>query len=189
MNELTPFKSLNVEVLEPVSNKKELRKYLDKENIVAKLNDLSPGKDKMFLITLWMTGLRVTEIISLRKRDLDFNNHIMTIRYLKSRKFFERIVPFKKELGDMLQIYTLNMKADDRLFPMQRARAWKITKKLLGISPHQLRHSFAVHYLRQGGRIEDLKRLLGHSNVVTTFEYLKIVPSDLAKELEKVNFG
>lgn len=71
---------------------------------------------------------------------------------------------------------------------MTRQRAWQLTQKYLGGHPHQLRHSFAVNWLRSGGEIVVLHRMLGHSKVQTTMEYLKIVPTDQGKELLKIQF-
>jgi len=54
--------------------------------------------------------------------------------------------------------------------------------------PHQFRHSFAVNWLRCGGELVVLSRMLGHSNIQSTMEYLKIVPLDVGKELLKIQF-
>lgn len=54
--------------------------------------------------------------------------------------------------------------------------------------PHQFRHSFAVNWLRNNGDIIILHRILGHTKIQTTMEYLKIVPTDQGKELLKINF-
>ena len=69
-----------------------------------------------------------------------------------------------------------------------KTNAFYITKKWLGVSPHKLRHSFAVNWLREKGDIAYLSKALGHRYLNTTGEYLKIVPSDVAKELEKIKF-
>jgi len=52
-----------------------------------------------------------------------------------------------------------------------------------------LRHSFAVNWLRCGGEIDVLHRILGHSKIQTTMEYLKIVPRDQGKALMGIDFG
>ena len=80
------------------------------------------------------------------------------------------------------------MKSEDIVFPISRQRAWKISRRYLGGSPHTVRHSFAVNWLRHGGDIVILKNILGHSKIETTMEYLKIVPIDQGKELLKVRF-
>jgi len=189
MSEIIKFNGgvKTAEVLPP--KKKELRKYLDKEVIVARILAMPRDKDQMLCMTLWRTGLRVSEVINIKKRDLDFNNRLMTVKWLKNRRWNERLIPLQKELGMALKMFTMRLKSDDLLFPYTRQAVGRITRKWIKCSPHQIRHSFAVNYLRQEGKIHDLKQLLGHSSFATTFEYLKIVPSDLTKELDKVDFG
>jgi len=112
----------------------------------------------------------------------------MTVRWLKSKKYKNRVVPVHSRLLEIIRYYTSNMGYDSLVFPITRQRAFQITKKFMGISPHQLRHSFAVNWLRCDGDIVTLHRVLGHSNIRTTMEYLKIVPTDQGKELEKMVF-
>ncbi len=186
-----------VEVLKPQNiTKKSLKrqprdlpKYWDKIYINEKLRLISNYKHKMLFKFLWMSGVRITEAVSLLKGGIDFDNYTMRVRWLKSRKYKQRIVPLHPVLKDILQVYTANMKADDRVFPISRQRAWVLCKKYLGGSPHQLRHSFAVNWLRSDVDIVVLHRVLGHSSIKTTMEYLNIVPIDQGKELLKIDFG
>lgn len=189
MNDLSVIKDgivLPVEVLEPV--KKGIRKYRSFEELRELISKVEGSKKKITLLTLYYTGLRVTEVNQIRKRDIDFQNNMMTVRHLKSRKFFERVIPIHSTLKEILQVYSMTLNSDEFLFPMSRQYIYRLCSELMGISPHQFRHSFAVNYLRQGGRIEDLRILLGHSYINTTMEYLKIVPQDLSKELQKIKF-
>ncbi len=142
----------------------------------------------MLLQFLWMSGVRITEAVSLRKSDIDFQHYTVNVLWQKSRKYRRRIVPIHPRLRELLQYYTGSMRQEDRVFPMTRQRAWQLTQKYLGGHPHQLRHSFAVNWLRSGGEIVVLHRMLGHSKVQTTMEYLKIVPTDQGKELLKIQF-
>ena len=169
--------------------KQGIRKYLSKEEVNELLSTVPAGSYKMLLSTMWMTGLRVTEIISIRKQDINWNDNLMRVRWLKNRKFYERIIPVKRELKELLQLYTMKLKAEDIIFPISRQRVWQICKKYdKRIHPHTLRHCFAVNCLKNGMSIVVLSRLLGHSNINTTMEYLRIVPLDQAKELEAVQF-
>lgn len=167
---------------------KELPKYWDKDYINNKLELINNYQHKMLIKFLWYSGVRITEAVSLRKQDIDFNNYTMTLRWLKSRKYKTRIAPMHPELKNMLEIYSATKKAEDLIFPISRQRAWQLTKKYLEGHPHQLRHSFAVNWLRNNGDIVNLHRMLGHAKIQTTMEYLKIVPNDLGKELIKINF-
>jgi len=172
----------------------ESKKYMEREAIVTILDNMKAGRDKMICTTLWMTGVRVTELISIRLRDIDFTKKMATIRWLKSRKWNERIIPVKTELMNLWQLYIANnkVKADEPIFPYTRQRIYQITMKCFKTNPHTFRHSFAVNFLNQTKNpksIVILKEYLGHSRIDTTMEYLKIVPFDMAIELEKVGFN
>jgi len=172
-----------------ISNvKQDLPKYWDNEYLEERISLIKNYQHKMLLQFLRMSGVRITEAITLRKKDIDFNSYMMNIRWLKSRKYHNRNVPLHPTLKATLEGYTATMKEDDRVFPITRQRAWQIVNKYLDGSPHQLRHSFAVHWLRSGGEITTLSRVLGHSDINTTMIYLRIVPIDQAKELFKIKF-
>lgn len=170
------------------SVKGELPKYWEKEYINSKIAEIQNPSHQMLIRFLWYSGVRITEAVSLRKCDIDFHNYTMTVRWLKSRKYLHRVVPMHPNLQMALRIYTGAMLSEDRVFPITRQRAWQLTKKYLEGHPHQLRHSFAVNWLRCGGEVVILSRVLGHNRLQTTMEYLKIVPIDQGKELIKINF-
>lgn len=168
--------------------RKNLTPYWDKEYILENINKISNSQDKMLIRFLWMSGVRITEAISITKKDIDLKNYMMRVRWLKSRKYKERILPIHPRLKDILELYIAPLNLDDKVFPFTRQRAWQITQKYLQGNPHKLRHSFAVNWLRSGGDIIVLHRILGHAKVQTTMEYLKIVPIDQGKELLKISF-
>lgn len=170
------------------SVKKGLIPYWDRDEVNYLIDRVANHEHQMLLRFLWMSGVRVTEAVSLRKQDIDLPNAVMRVRWLKSRKYQERVVPIHPRLVDLLRLYTATMKAEDRVFPITRQRAWQITKKHLGGKTHKLRHSFAVNWLRSGCDLTTLHRILGHSKIQTTMEYTKIVPVDQGKELIKVVF-
>jgi integrase/recombinase XerD len=168
--------------------KSQIPKYWTKEEIQAKLAAITNHKDKMLCQYLWMSGVRITEALNLKKQEIDFQNYTMRIRWLKSRKYYERIVPLHPQLKDILQLYTAPMNQEELVFPYSRQRGWQIIRKWMQGHPHQFRHSFAVFWLRSGGDLVTLHRILGHSRIQTTMEYLKIVPVDIGKDLIKLNF-
>ena len=172
------------------SVKEDIRKYLDRDTINNILAKDGSAKERMLLMLLWRSGIRVTEAISIKRSDIDFSNLTIKVRWQKSRKYLNRIVPVQKGLIDVLNVFVAGLNQEDLLFPYSRQRAWQIVRKWCGsgVSPHTFRHSFAVNWLRQKGDIVVLHRILGHSKVQTTMEYLKIVPQDQAKELEKIVF-
>jgi len=162
--------------------------YWQKEEVLDKLSRVSNHKDKMLLTFLWMTGCRITEVISLKKQDIDFQHYLIKIRWLKSRKHTERILPMHPQLKQVLELYTAPLKLDEYVFPYSRQRAWQIVRHWFGGHPHQFRHSFAVFWLQCGGSLEILSKVLGHSNINTTMIYHRVVPMDQGKELIKLNF-
>ena len=169
-------------------SKQDLPKYWSKEEINQKLDDVKNPRHKMFLVFLWMSGTRVSEALNVQKKDIDFKNYTIRIRWLKSRKYNERNIPMHPTLKAILEAYTGAMNQEAQIFPFGRVRAWQIVRKCMGGHPHQMRHSFAVNWLRQGADIITLHRILGHKNIQHTMEYLKIVPSDQGKELIKIQF-
>jgi len=187
MNQITPIKPTDLTSVDS-KPKTDLRKYWDKSYINAKIQDITNTSHKMLIRFLWMSGVRISEAVSLTKGSIDFENYTMTVKHLKSRKYLRRVVPLHPTLKNILEIYIAPMKHEDRVFPITRQRAWQLTRKYLDGHPHQLRHSFAVNWLRCGGDIVILHRILGHSKIQTTMEYLQVVPVDQGKELMKIEF-
>lgn len=176
----------------PIRNLKSVdtKKYLDAEYINYVLNHkIKKLRDRIFIKFLFMTGVRISEAVSVKKQDIYFEDDIIKIKWLKNkRKKEERTIPLHKDLREILLIYTSPMNKQDKLFDFSDTRGYQITQKYLGTNPHTLRHSFAVHFLKNGGRITDLKELLGHSNLNTTMEYASISQRDLKKEVDKIEF-
>jgi len=170
------------------SVKRELPKYWDKEYIENKMFKISNQKHKILFQFLWMTGCRISEALNVQKKDLDFKNYIIRLKWLKSRKYKYRNIPMHPKLRDILMLYTAGMNKESVLFDISRQWAWKLSQKHFGGNPHMFRHSFAVHWLRSDADIKTLHRILGHSKFQTTREYLKIVPVDQGKELQKIDF-
>lgn len=168
--------------------KSSVPKYWDREYVNQHIQAVNNHQHKMLLQFLWMSGVRITEAVSLRKQDLDFTNYTMSVLWQKSRKYSRRIVPMHPRLRDLLQLYTATMRLEDKVFGITRQRAWQLTQKYLSGHPHQLRHSFAVNWLRSDGDLVILHKILGHSKIQTTMLYLEIVPTDQGKELLKVRF-
>ena len=198
--ELVPVRINNQELtnhIREVKSKDEVLKYLEKETIVRTLQEidrtaLNGTRDHMFLTFLWMTGVRVTEAISLKKRDIN-NNHELKILWQKRKAYTYRTLAIPPALTNMLAVYTSTLKADDLVFPFTRQNADLIVKRHFGdqVSSHMLRHSYAVNYLRQSNNSTDLlvlQRLLGHQNIHTTLKYLQIVPNDMHEALKGVSF-
>ena len=129
------------------------------------------------------TGLRIEEALSLQRDQLDLENLLVKV---KGKGEKHRIVPMSFELRKVLYRW-LSRHESSRIFPTVQGRRLTQRKllrdlKLLGkklgvngvrVSFHTFRHTFAVNYLRSGGNLFYLSKILGHSSVTTTERYLQ----------------
>ncbi|MBS3080589.1 tyrosine-type recombinase/integrase [Candidatus Pacearchaeota archaeon] len=165
--------------------------------LIGKTNNI---KHKLILKLLYGCGLRVSEVINLKKPDIHFNESLIHIRLAKGRK--DRFVKIPDSIKEELNNY-LKLVEGDILF--QSSRSGKLTIKTIqqvvkssakkaGIKkrvyPHLLRHSFATHLLEQGTDLRLIQKLLGHSDIKTTQIYLKISNQSIKNvqsPLDKIN--
>lgn len=154
----------------------------------------------LLVLILLDTGCRISEALSLAVRDIDLDNMLVTLDG-KGRK--QRIVPFSLELRKALFRYIaehnrrpesllLASRNDTQLDRHVMLRDVKLACKRLGIVPpvrtlHAFRHSFAVNYLRKGGSVFHLQKVLGHSTLEMTRRYANLVTADLQAVHERVS--
>ena len=161
--------------------------YLESDEILAAIEQIEiknwrDARDKAIILFLYATGVRVSELISLKREDLQ--DGWLRIRFAKGSK--ERVVPIAKVALQALQSY-LEQRADTKpeLFvnykrePLSRISVFKITKKYLNVSPHILRHSYASSLIIGGADLRVVQELLGHSSLLTTQIYTHIQKSHL----------
>jgi integrase/recombinase XerD len=157
---------------------------------------------RLHLLTLLLldTGCRITEALTLRVRDVDMENLLITLDG-KGRK--QRVVPFSFALRKALHrfITEFNRKPDSLLFATRQdtrvgrmtvLRGVKLLCESLGFNPpertlHAFRHTFAVNYLRRGGSVFHLQKVLGHSTLEMTRRYANLVTADLQAVHERVS--
>ena len=141
-------------------------------------------KHKLILKILYGCGLRVSEIVGLKKSDLDFLQKLIHIKLAKGKK--DRFVKIPESLIDELKSYCI-LNNSEILFPSNRkgklttatiqaivensAKKANIKKR---VYPHLLRHSFATHLLENGTDLRIIQKLLGHSDIKTTQIYTQI---------------
>jgi site-specific recombinase XerD len=139
-------------------------------------------------------GLRVSEALGLRRADVDFDNLLIRVRG-KGNK--ERMVPMSLALRGHLWRYS--RAKEGHIFGTRTGTAVTVRNfqrdlsqlcKRVGIkgvrcSPHTLRHTFAVGYLRNGGNLYYLSRILGHASVKTTERYLQSLGVDDLKAVHE----
>lgn len=168
---------------------KKLYKYIMKTKVDAILEKARNDNTRNYLIlvTLWRTGMRVSELTNITKRDVGSDQ--ITIRQGKGHK--DRIVPADLALIDLLTIHSASMNLEDLLFPLSEVAVRNICHKYQGdenLHPHTLRHSFAVHCLKSGMNVRVLQKILGHTNLSTTAIYLDLIGEDIKTEFKKVSF-
>lgn len=142
-------------------------------------------RDRAMLELLYATGVRVSELISMKVTDVNLSG-----RYITCGERRERIVPFGKAAKEALQEYmnirigNFNKNNSDILFlnssgeQLTRQGLWKILKtyaKQVGIeeiNPNTIRHSFAAHLIENGADLGSVQEFLGHADISTTQLYL-----------------
>lgn len=139
-------------------------------------------------------GLRLAEVMGLLRSDVDLDNLLVKVRG-KGNK--QRVVPISMEMRRMLYRYSLKScrgrllfetRNDTRVTNRNFQRDFKLLCNRLQIqgvrcSPHTLRHTFAVGYLRAGGNLFYLSKILGHTSVTTTQRYLQSVGVEDLREV------
>jgi len=135
------------------------------------------------------TGLRIEETLNLESHDIDLDGCVLRVRLGKGRK--DRLVPFSIALRRRLYLYMKG--TSGQLFATRTQSVWsyrnslrdlKLFCKRLGISGpkvswHTIRHSFATNYIRQGGDVMMLQRILGHTSLQMTQRYVHLQTEDL----------
>ena len=180
--------------------KKDLPKILSEEEITKLLSfnikDKFDYRNKAILELMYSSGLRITELISLKINDIDIETETVRI-FGKGSK--ERIVPIGDYATESIKEYItyyrsslLKKKKSNYLFlssrgdKMTRQAFFKILKKIANeqnikteFSPHTLRHSFATHLLKYGADLRSIQELLGHSDISSTQIYTHITNEKL----------
>jgi site-specific recombinase XerD len=156
------------------------------------LRSIELPRYRVLLMTIYATGLRLSEALALRAADIDSKRMVVRVRQGKGKK--DRYVPLPPLLLEMLREHWRREHLRDLLFPrpsdpslpaspttvqkyMQRfAVKAGLTKK---VTPKTLRHCYATHLIEQGTSTRVVQVLLGHANVHTTETYTHVSPSML----------
>ncbi|NIO39024.1 MAG: tyrosine recombinase, partial [Burkholderiales bacterium] len=148
-------------------------------------------RDRAMLETLYASGLRVSELVSLTVSQLNQNAGVLRVLGKGAK---ERLVPLGEEALDWVRRYLatarpelLSARGCDALFVTARARAmtrqafWNLIKRYAAVagirkkvSPHTLRHAFATHLLNHGADLRAVQMLLGHTDISTTQIYTHV---------------
>jgi integrase/recombinase XerD len=149
-------------------------------------------RDRAMLETLYATGLRISELVSIKINDIRAD--MMPFVTVVGKRSKERIVPLGKAAYQRIERYLkegrstiLGKRKSPYLFvtnrggPVSRKTFWYLVKKYAAaagikgdISPHTLRHSFATHLLEHGADLRAVQTLLGHADISTTQIYTHV---------------
>ncbi|MCF7875273.1 MAG: tyrosine recombinase XerC [Candidatus Omnitrophica bacterium] len=182
---------------------KPLPKFLTEAQVKKVLelpdkNKLLGLRDKAILEFLYSTGARVSEMVSLKRDELDLIGGVVKVSG-KGKK--ERLLPLGEPAIESIRQYLLNRKDNQRaLFLNKNNKPLKdrgvrfiISKYIknaalsLDVSPHVFRHSFATHLINHGADLRSVQELLGHSSISTTQIYTHISLDSLKKIYQKTH--
>ena len=185
--------------LRPPRAWKVLPRYLsvdDVDRLIAQPDVTTPRglRDRALIELLYATGMRVSELLSLRPADINLDASYLTCTGKGSK---QRIVPFGDAAGEWVKRYLresrptlLGKRSSPRLFVnakgagpgLTRMGFWKILKHYARqagltatLSPHMLRHSFATHLLERGADLRAIQMMLGHADLSTTQIYTHVL--------------
>jgi integrase/recombinase XerD len=163
--------------------------------------DVHGIRDRAMLELLYATGLRVSELVSLKLNNVNYEDGFL---FCRGKGGKERIVPLGSSAAETLLRYLAESRSrfllqdSDFLFltyrgkPFTRQGFWKVLKKYAReaklddkISPHVLRHSFATHLLERGADLRSVQLMLGHSQITTTQIYTHVTRKQLRRIYER----
>ena len=187
---------------DPTQNltKPKIRKSLpevltqDEVDLILKQPDTSERlglRDKAILETMYATGMRVSEALTVKQSDINFSDGFVRV-FGKGSK--ERLIPIGRSAISWIKKYQSEVRVNlaienskDVLFlnargkPMSRMAIWNIVDKYSkkariekAVHPHTFRHSFATHLLEGGADLRAVQEMLGHSDISTTEIYTHI---------------
>lgn len=188
---------------------KNLPKFLSKDQMKDLLLVIKKDKNPMFYImleVLYASGMRVSELVSLKISSLIEDNSFLLINGKGDK---ERIVPLTKIASNYLvewkndrySYYKIDKDNIEYFFPSNSSQSGHITRERFAqvlkkyalnanldynaISPHIVRHSFATHILNNGGDLKSIQDILGHSDISTTEIYTHILDENLQNSVYK----
>ncbi|MHA2294888.1 MAG: site-specific tyrosine recombinase/integron integrase [Candidatus Hodarchaeales archaeon] len=174
---------------------KSLPKTVTVEEVKKLLDSTENLRNRLILLLLYSTGLRVSELANLSVDDVQFDEELIKVVRGKGSK--DRVVPLNINVATLLKKYieqTTNSRRDNSAFinkygsgltPRSIQRIVKGCKERAGldkkVTPHVLRHAFATHLIEGGVDIRLIQELLGHSSLSTTQIYTHVSLSHLRK--------
>lgn len=173
-------------------------KVVPSEEEVTRMKAMAKNeRDRLIVQILSRTGLRVGELCHLEVEDIDLENRQIQIRakgMWAPKGLKEGLIPFDSETGRQIKEY-LGERTNGLLIDLSESYIRNIVKSLAmkakvkdakKVTPHSLRHHFAVYFLQHGGDIRSLQKILRHSDLATTAIYLDYTEDAVAQAYDKV---
>ncbi len=161
---------------------KTLPKVISESEVENIINSIQNLKHKAIVTLLYSSGLRISELLNLRIKDIDSKRNLVIIKNSKGNK--DRIGLLSEKVLNLLRQYFLEYRPKEYLFEGQNGgkytaisvrnvlkNACKKAKITKHVTPHTLRHSFATHLLERGTDLRYIQTLLGHNSSKTTERY------------------
>jgi integrase/recombinase XerD len=159
---------------------------LSPEEVLQFLGAVGSTKHRTILTTCYAAGLRISEAVRLRPTDIDSKRMVIRVEQGKGQK--DRYVMLSPQLLETLRGYWRKARPTGWLFegdiagkPIDRCsvaqacqKARRVARINKPVTPHSLRHGFAVHLLESGTDVRTIQLLLGHRSLATTARYLRI---------------
>jgi len=177
------------EVIPAPKMPQKLPVVLSPEEVLRFLESINSTKHRAILTTCYAAGLRISEAVCLKTTDIDSQRMVIHVDQGKGQK--DRYVMLSPVLLEILRAWWRVNKPRHWLFPGDLPgqhittfpvlwachKARKISGIRKVITPHSLRHGFAVHLLESGTDVRSIQLLLGHRSLATTARYLRIATS------------
>ena len=188
-----------------IMTEEEMNNFLNQVGQAAQSGDPSLVRDRAILELLYASGLRVSELVGLDLRKVNFGDGIVLVRG-KGNK--ERIVPFGSKAREAMMAY---LPAREKILREHRtanpglflnARGGRLTTRSVDrllkkhvrqfgpnikASPHSLRHAFASHLLAEGADLRAIQEMLGHKSLATTQKYTQVSIQQLIEVYDKAH--
>lgn len=176
----------------------ELRKMLKKPNL--KQCTFHEYKSWVIVNFLLSTGIRQNSLVNIKIKDIDFDNEVVYVNMTKNRK--PLIVPLNNDILKILNEYLRYRHHESKeeylfcnIFGKQLKRStvyhglcqYNRSRGVETTGMHRFRHTFAKKWVTMGGNVVTLSKVLGHSSIAITENYLNMLTCDLKKDIDKFN--
>ena len=141
---------------------------------------------KIAFLLAWGSGLRISEVVDLKREDIDMDKKTLRVNMGKNSK--DRIVPIPRGFNKDKHMQYIPFDYKDRNIQ----KAFRLYSEKSGIRTkkpsahfHSLRHGFATHCVRKGINLRSIQQMLGHSDLGTTAIYLQLAPEESLNEYQE----